>query len=128
MRVKRLTLSIPGSAMAWPVAVWARQPDRMRRIGVLAFQPRGDERSAGDDPDGVVAFVQGLQELGWTDGRNVRIWVRGNAERIRKYAAGLVALGPDVILATGNTTLGPLFQATRRVRVCRRSGRRRLRR
>ena len=64
------------------------------------------------------AFLQGLQQLGWTDGRNVQIdirWGAGNAEDMRKYAAELVALAPDVMLATGGTTVGPLLQATRTV-------------
>ena len=66
----------------------------------------------------IAAFLQGLQQLGWTDGRNVRIdirWGAGDAERIRKYAAELVALAPDVILAAGTATIGPLLQATRTV-------------
>jgi putative ABC transport system substrate-binding protein len=64
------------------------------------------------------AFLQGLQELGWTDGRNVRIeyrWASGHTERVRKFAAELVALAPDVILANGTTALGPLQQATRTI-------------
>jgi putative ABC transport system substrate-binding protein len=86
----------------------------MRRIGVLMTL-------AADDLQGqarLVAFVQGLQESGWTDGRNVRIdirWGAGSAERMRGYAAELVALAPDVILATGSVTVGPLLQATRAV-------------
>ena len=77
--------------------------------------------SAADDPDvqaRIAAFLQGLQQLGWTDGRNVRIdyrWGAGNADDIRKYAAELVALAPDVILATGTATMAPLLQATRTV-------------
>ena len=76
---------------------------------------------AADDPEGqarLAAFLQGLQQLGWTDGRNVRIeyrWGAGDADRIRKYAAELVALAPDVILATGGATVAPLLQATRTV-------------
>jgi putative ABC transport system substrate-binding protein len=75
--------------------------------------------TAADDPESLVrigAFLQGLQELGWTDARNMRIeyrWGSGNTERIRKYAAELVALGPDVILANGNTAVAPLQHATR---------------
>ena len=86
----------------------------MRRIGVLMKPPP-------DDPEGqarIAAFLQGLQQLGWTDGRNVRIdyrWGAGDAERIRKYAAELVALAPDVILATGSPGRGRLQQATRTV-------------
>ena len=86
----------------------------MRRIGVLMTL-------AADDPEGqtrLVAFVQGLQQLGWTVGRNMRIdtrWAAGDAEHIRKYAAELVALAPDVILAAGGPTVGPMQQATRTV-------------
>ena len=66
----------------------------------------------------IAAFLQGLAQLGWADGRNVRIdtrWAAGNADDIRKYAAELVALAPDVILAGGTATVGPLLQATRTV-------------
>ena len=86
----------------------------MRRIGVLM-------NLAADDPEAqarLAAFQQGLQQLGWTDGRNVRIdirWAAGDADDIRKYAAELVALAPDVILATGGSTVAPLLQATRTV-------------
>jgi putative ABC transport system substrate-binding protein len=86
----------------------------MRRIGLLNLP-------AADDPEGKArnaAFVQGLAQFGWTDGSNVRIetrWAAGDAERIRKYAAELVALAPDVIVATGSATVAPLLQATRTV-------------
>ena len=91
------------------------QQDRLRRIGVLSNLPA-------DDPEATVrnaVFLQTLQELGWTDGRNVRIdirWSAGDPERIRKYVAELVALAPDVILATGASTTGPLQRATRAVK------------
>jgi ABC-type uncharacterized transport system substrate-binding protein len=104
-----------GAAAAWPLAVRAQQPTQMRRIGVLMYP-------AADDPEGqarIAAFLDALQQLGWTDGRNVRIdirWPAGfDADRIRKYAAELVALAPDVILATGNTTTAPLQQLTQTV-------------
>jgi putative tryptophan/tyrosine transport system substrate-binding protein len=103
-----------GAATVWPLAARAQQSDRMRRIGVLNGQ-------AANDPDAqanIAAFLQGLQQLGWTDGRNVRIdhrWAAGNPADIRKYAAELVALAPEVILATGASPLGPLLQATRTV-------------
>jgi putative ABC transport system substrate-binding protein len=103
-----------GAAAAWPLAVRAQQPERMRRIGVLT-------NLAADDPEQsrrLTAFVQGLQELGWTDGRNLRIdtrWAAGDANRVRRYAGELLALAPDVMLATGGTTVGPLLQATRTV-------------
>jgi putative ABC transport system substrate-binding protein len=99
---------------AWPLAAHAQQPDRIRRIGVLFG-------AAADDPDmqaRLTAFVQGLQELGWTVGRNVRIdirWGAGDADRIRRYAAELVAIAPDIILASGGSVVGPLLQATRTV-------------
>jgi ABC-type uncharacterized transport system substrate-binding protein len=103
-----------GAAVAWPLAARGQQGERIRRIGVL-------HSLASDDPEGqarLTAFVQGLQELGWTDGRNVRIdyrWAAGDAERARRYAAELVALAPDVILAHGGSIVPSLLQATRTV-------------
>ena len=111
---RREFITLLGGAAAWPLAARAQQAERMRRIGVLMT-------TAADDPEGqarLAAFVQGLQQLGWTDGRNVRIdtrWAAGNADDIRKYAAELVALAPDVILAPGSATVAPLLQATRTV-------------
>ncbi|MGB8444717.1 MAG: ABC transporter substrate-binding protein, partial [Pseudolabrys sp.] len=99
----------------WPLAARAQQGEQMRRIGVLT------SGAAADDPDGQVrsaAFVRGLQQLGWTDGRNIRIdyrWGAGDADNMRKYAAELVALAPDVILASGTASVAPLLQATRTV-------------
>ena len=86
----------------------------MRRIGILFGLVADDPESTAR----LAAFLQALQELGWTDGRNVRIdtrWGAGDPERIRKHAAELVALAPDVILATGTTIMGPLQRATRTV-------------
>jgi putative tryptophan/tyrosine transport system substrate-binding protein len=103
-----------GAAAAWPLAARAQQGERMRRVGVLMHL-------AADDPEGqarIAAFTQGLQELRWTIGRNVRIdyrWAAGDAERGRKYAAELVALAPDVILAAGGAVVAPLLQASRTV-------------
>src|SRR5262249_50677977 len=103
-----------GGAVAWPLAARAQQAEQMRRIGVLM-------NLAADDPEGqarIVAFVQGLQELGWTDGRNVRIdirWAAGDAERFRRYAAEVVALTPDVIVAVSSPAVAALQQATRTV-------------
>src|SRR5262245_62715928 len=111
---RRAFITLLGGAAAWPLAASAQQPERMRRIGVLIPY-------AADDPEGqarIAAFLQGLQQLGWTEGRNVRIdfrWGAANAERIRRDAAELVALAPDVILASGTSTVGPLLQATRTV-------------
>jgi putative ABC transport system substrate-binding protein len=104
---------LSGATIAWPLAAHAQQPERVRRIGVIMSL-------AADDPEDqarVAALRQELQQLGWTDGRNVRIdirWPAGDPDRVRKYAAELVALAPDVILATGDTT-GPLQQATHTV-------------
>jgi putative ABC transport system substrate-binding protein len=103
-----------GAAVVWPLAARAQQAGRVRRIGVLTGQDANDP----DAQANIAAFLQGLQQLGWTDRRNVRIDIRGaagNAADIRKYAAELVALSPDIILATGSSTVGPLLQATRTV-------------
>jgi putative ABC transport system substrate-binding protein len=104
-----------GGAAAWPIAARGQQPrERMRRIGVLT-------NLASDDPESLTrigAFLQGLQALGWTDGRNVRIdyrWGAGDPERNEKYAAELIALDPAVILATGLPSVEPLVRATRTV-------------
>jgi putative tryptophan/tyrosine transport system substrate-binding protein len=110
---RRAFITLLGGAAAWPLAARAQQPDRMRRIGVLM--------SVADGPEGKArlgAFLEGLQQLGWTDGRNVRIdqrWGAGDAERARKYAAELVALGADVILASGDHSVVASRQATRTV-------------
>jgi ABC-type uncharacterized transport system substrate-binding protein len=110
---RRQFITLLGGAAAWPLAAGAQQGARMRRrIGVL-------HTPAANDPDGQArnaAFLLGLQQFGWTDGRNVRIdtrWSAGDADRIRSYVAEFVALVPDVILASGSATVGPLLQATR---------------
>jgi putative tryptophan/tyrosine transport system substrate-binding protein len=114
---RRDFIALLGSAAAgWPLAARGQQADRVRRIGVLM-------NTAADDPEGKArnaAFERGLQELGWTDGRNVRIdyrWGAGDADRIRRYAAELVSLSPDVILTVGSATAGPLLEATRTVSI-----------
>jgi putative tryptophan/tyrosine transport system substrate-binding protein len=112
MRRRQFITLLSGTA-AWPLGR-AQQTERMRRIGVL-MSTTADEPVFGQ---GIAAFLNGLQQLGWTEGRNVRIdvrWPAGDADRIRRYAAELVALAPDAILATGSATLGPLLQATRTV-------------
>ena len=114
MRRRDFIKATLSAVTAWPLAGRAQQRDRMRRIGVLMAL-------AADDPAGqarFIAFVQALQELGWTDGRNVRIdtrWAAGDAERFRRYAAELVALAPDVILASGGTGVGALLRVSRTV-------------
>jgi putative ABC transport system substrate-binding protein len=113
---RREFISLLGSAAAaWPLAARAEQPGGMRRIGVLMA-------SAADDSENqarMAAFLQGLAQLGWTDGRNVRIdarWATTNADDLRRHAAELAALAPDVLVAaTGTATLAPLLQATRTV-------------
>src|SRR5215208_6808304 len=111
---RRECITLLGGAAAWPLAAHAQQGERMRRIGVLMGL-------AADDAEGqarIAAFVQALQELGWSNGRNVRIDIRrgaGDAERSRSYASEMVALRPDVILASGGTVVGPLLQATRTI-------------
>ena len=113
MKRRAFITLLGGAAAAWPLAARAQQAERMRRIGVVMSL-------AADDPEDqarVAALLQELAQLGWTDGRNVRIdirWPAGDADRVRKYAAELVALTPDVLLATGDTT-GPLQQATHTV-------------
>jgi putative tryptophan/tyrosine transport system substrate-binding protein len=114
MRRREFVSLLGGAAAAWPVAVRAQQPERVRRVGVLM-------PLAADDPQSLrrlTAFVQGLQQLGWTDSRNVRIdvrWAAGDPDRFRSYAAELVALAPDVILAGAVSSMMPLQQATRSV-------------
>ena len=111
---RRDFITLLGGAAAWPLAARAQQGERMRRIGVLL-------NTAADDPIGqarVAAFVQGLQAAGWSDGRNVRIDTRGAAadpENYRKYAAELIALGPDVVLASTTPAVLQLQQASRTV-------------
>jgi putative tryptophan/tyrosine transport system substrate-binding protein len=105
---------ITGSAAAWSIAAHAQQGDRVRRIGAITSL-------SSNDPEGqarYAAFLQELQVLGWSIGRNIQIeyfWGEGNRDRSRKNATELVALAPDVILATGSPTLEPLLQATHTV-------------
>ena len=114
MRRRDFIMLVGGAAAAWPLAAGAQQGERMRRLGVLM-------PFTADDLPGrarLATFVQALQQLGWTDGRNVRMeprWGGGNAGDIRKFAAELVALAPDVILADSSATVAPLLQATRSV-------------
>jgi putative tryptophan/tyrosine transport system substrate-binding protein len=113
---RRQFITLLGGAAACPLAARAQQGERFRRIGVLT-------NLAADNPEGQVrntAFAQALAQLGWTVGHNLRIeqrWAAGDAERIRRYAAELVALAPDVVLATGAAGVGPVLHATRTVPV-----------
>jgi ABC-type uncharacterized transport system substrate-binding protein len=114
IRRREFVVTLGSAAVAWPLMARAQQSERLRRIGVLM-------NMAADDPEGqarLIAFVQALQQFGWTDGRNVRIdtrWAAGDADRIRQYAAEFAAPAPDVILAAGSFGVGPLLQATRAV-------------
>jgi putative tryptophan/tyrosine transport system substrate-binding protein len=111
---RREFIVLANAAAAWPLAARAQRPDQMRRIGVLM-------NLAADDPQSQAynaAFLQGLQQFGWTVGRNILVESRyadGSAERIRKYAAELVALAPDVILTSTSFTMQALQQATRTI-------------
>jgi len=111
---RREFITLLGSAAAWPLAARAQQRERMRRIGVLMHL-------AADDPEGqrrVAAFLQGLQEAGWAIGRNVNIdmrWAAGEADRYPRYAMELVALAPDVILASATPSARAVQQTTRTV-------------
>src|SRR5436190_1355583 len=115
MRRREFLGVVGGAAALWPVVAHAQQPERKRRVGVLLGG------TASGDPESesrIDAFRQGLQQLGWTDRRNVLIDYRrglGDANSIRKYAAELIALAPDVIFAAGTATMAPLLQATRTV-------------
>jgi putative tryptophan/tyrosine transport system substrate-binding protein len=112
---RREFITFAGSAaVAWPLDLRAQQGERVRRIGVLHSLAAGDP----DGPARMTAFLLGLQQLGWVDGRNIRIemrWAGGNADLDRRYAAELVALAPDVLLATASPTVAALQAATRAV-------------
>jgi putative ABC transport system substrate-binding protein len=114
MRRRDFISLVSGAAAAWPLVAWAQQPRPMRRIAVFLG-------TAPDDPDTLqrtVAFMQAMQELGWTVDRNLRVEYRfgaGDSDRIRKEAAELIALGPEVILAGGGTTVAPLQQLSRTI-------------
>ena len=110
---RREFITLLGGAAAWPLAARAQQGERVRLIGVLSNATVNAEAQAN-----LAAFQQGLQQLGWTDGRNVRIearWGGGDAREIRRHAGELAALAPDVILATGNAAMRPLLEATHTV-------------
>jgi putative ABC transport system substrate-binding protein len=111
---RREFITLLGGAAAWPLAARAQPGERIRRVGVLMGLAAEDAEAQ----DRIAAFVQALQQLGWTDGRNLQLEYRrgaGDTDLTRKYAAELVALAPDIILASGGTVVGPLLQATRTV-------------
>ena len=112
MRRREFITLLGGAVAVWPLSAWTRQAERVRRIGVLM-------PLAADDPEGQTrlgAFLQELQQSGWTIGSNLRVdyrWGAGNVAAMRKYAAELAALMPDVLLGPGTTPVGPLLEATR---------------
>jgi putative ABC transport system substrate-binding protein len=111
---RRKFITLVGSAAALPLAARAQQAERVRRIGVLMNLAADDAEAQ----DRLAAFREELRQLGWTLGGNVRIdyrWAAGDAQVLGKYAAELVALAPDVILATGGSVVRPLLQVTRTV-------------
>jgi putative ABC transport system substrate-binding protein len=115
MKRRDVIALLGGAAVGWPLAARAQQPRQMRRIGVIMF-------SAADDPESqvrVAGFLQGLAELGWTVGQNIQIDYRwgsqNDPDRIRRDAADVLALGPDIILATTGSTVGTLLQLTRTI-------------
>ena len=111
---RREFITLFGGAAVWPLPARAQQPERMRRIGILLAATADDTEFQA----WVGAFLQALALLGWTIGRNIRIdtrWATSDAAAIRKHAAELAALAPDVILAHGASTVGQLLQATRTV-------------
>ena len=115
MSSRRDFITLLGGAAAWPLAARAQQTERVPRIGVLMA-------SAADDSENqarMAAFLQGLAQLGWTDGRNIRIdtrWATTNPDDLRRHATELTALAPDVLVAaSGTTTVAPLLQATHTV-------------
>jgi putative ABC transport system substrate-binding protein len=114
MRRRAFITLLGSAAAAWPLSARAQQPDRMRRIGVLTNLAENDP----EEKSRLAAFREGLQEAGWTDGRNMLInyrWTLGDADRTRRYAEELVALSPDAILTVGAATVASLQQATRTV-------------
>jgi putative ABC transport system substrate-binding protein len=113
MRRREFISLIGGAAAAWPLAARAQQAERVRRIGVITGAPMSQFNQALH-----AAFFQGLQQLGWTEGRNMHIdvrWGAGDAAETRRHAAELVALAPDVIFTSGSTAMGPTLEATRTV-------------
>jgi putative tryptophan/tyrosine transport system substrate-binding protein len=113
MRRREFITLLGGAATAFPLTARGQQAERLRRIGVLMNTTADEDQQAS-----VAAFQQVLQQLGWTEGRNLRIdirWGEGRAAEIRRHAGELTALAPDVLFATGTSALPPLLQATRTI-------------
>jgi putative tryptophan/tyrosine transport system substrate-binding protein len=114
MKRREFIALLSAAVAAWPLPARAQQREQMRRIGVLVSAVEGDPKQL----EYFTAFAQGLAELGWTVGRNVRIeyrWGAGDLDRFRRYAAELVALSPDVVLASAGSIVGAFQQASRTV-------------
>ena len=122
MQRREFITLLGGAAAAWPLAARAQQPERIRRVGILMG---GASADASESQASIAAFVQGLQQLGWTEDRNLKIdslWAVGNSDNARDYAAelaalapALAALAPEVILTNGTGTMAPMLRATRTV-------------
>src|SRR3974390_358318 len=115
MKRREFIAFLSGAATTWPFAVRAQQGERMRRIGVLSSGGAVDDS---ETKTFLAAFRQGLEQLGWTEGRNLQIDARfgqGDADRARKYAAELVALTPDVILTSGSIATELMIKTTRTI-------------
>ena len=114
MRRREFILALGGAAAAWPLAARAQQGQRLRRVGMLMTRNEDDP----EEQARLAAFLQGLRERGWSDGRNLRIdirWSAGDADRRRRFAAELVALAPNVILADTSSPTAALQQQTQTV-------------
>jgi len=114
MRRRDFIKVITGSAVTWPLAARAQQPSASRRLGVLMNFSEADPAAQLL----IATFREGLKLLGWVEGANLHVdyrWSAGDLERVRKYAAELVALGPDVILAYGGSVVQPLLKLSRNV-------------
>ena len=114
MRRRDFIKGIVGSAGAWPLATRAQQRERLRRVALLI----GTARNVPGAQDRDTAFLEAFEQLGWTNGRNVQIefrWSEGNDVTARKYADELIALGPDVILATGGAGAAVMLKATQTI-------------
>src|SRR5262245_35281090 len=114
MRRREFITLLGGAAASWPLAVRAQQPERVRRIGVLMAVPENDHEYQAF----LAAFREGLQKLGWAEGRNIRIdtrWAALDAEAMQRLAKELVALQPELILSPTTPTTAALFQQTRTI-------------
>ena len=116
MRRRDFMKVVAGSAVSWPLDALAQQSERMRRIGVLLQATKSDL----EVKPRLKAFLDGLEQFGWTEGRILQLeyrWAGGNTDDVRRHARELVALAPDVLVAAGSAAVGALQQATRQYRL-----------